>query len=44
MNLTKEKYEQIVNEAIKSLPDKFKKKLHNVAIFIEDYPTKNQLK
>ena len=44
MFIHREQFEQLVNETIDSLPKKFKDKLHNVAIFIEDYPTKQQLK
>ena len=44
MNILREQFEQLVNEAIDSLPKQFKNKLHNIAIFIEDYPTKQQLK
>ena len=42
MNISKEQFEQLVNEAIDSLPKKFKDKLHNIAIFIKDYPAKQQ--
>jgi len=44
MKISKEKFEQLVEEAVDSLPEKFKIKLHNVAIFIENYPSKEQLK
>lgn len=43
MKISREKFEQLVNEAMESLPEKFKSKLHNVAIFIEDYPSRQQL-
>ena len=43
MRINKEQFEQLVEEAIDSLPEKFKSKLYNVAIFVEDYPTKAQL-
>ncbi len=43
MKVSKEKFEKLVREALESLPEKFKSKLNNVAIFIEDYPTKEQL-
>jgi len=43
MKISREKFEQLVNKAVESLPEKFKNKLYNVAIFIEDYPTKAQL-
>ena len=44
MLLNKEEFENIVNEAIDDLPKKFKVKMHNVAVFIEDYATPAQLK
>jgi len=43
MNIPKEKFTKLVEEALDSLPDKFKKHVNNVAIFVEDYPTKEQL-
>jgi predicted Zn-dependent protease with MMP-like domain len=43
MNISREKFEKLVTEAIDSLPDKFRNKLNNVAIFVKDYPTKEQL-
>ena len=43
MRITREKFEKLVEEAMDSLPEKFKNKLNNVAIFVEDYPTKEQL-
>ena len=44
MNISNEKFEIIVAEAIDNLPDKFKKKLNNVAILVEDCPSAAQLK
>lgn len=43
MQISKKRFEQLVAEAIDSLPKKIKAKIHNVAIFVEDYPTKEQL-
>jgi predicted Zn-dependent protease with MMP-like domain len=43
MLISKEKFTKLVEEALDSLPEKFSDKLHNVAIFVEDYPTKEQL-
>lgn len=43
MRISKEQFEQLVVEAIDSLPEKIKDSMHNVAIFVEDYPTKAQL-
>jgi predicted Zn-dependent protease with MMP-like domain len=39
-----EKFEQLVNEGIKDIPQKFLDKLDNVVIVIEDNPTPEQLK
>lgn len=44
MNISNEKFERIVAEAIDNLPEKFKEKLHNVAILVEDIPSKEQSK
>jgi predicted Zn-dependent protease with MMP-like domain len=43
MRIDRNEFENFVGQAIESLPEKFKNKLHNVAIFIEDEPTKEQL-
>jgi len=43
MQITKQEFEKIVEQALESLPEKFKDKLHNVAIFAEDEPTDEQL-
>ena len=37
--MTQEKFEEIVSEGIKAIPEKFLKKLENVVIVIEDEPT-----
>jgi len=39
-----EKFEQLVNEGIKDIPQKFLDKLNNVGIVVEDNPTLEQLK
>jgi len=44
LNIEKRQFEQIVGRAIEALPDKFKSKINNVAIFVEDEPTEDQLK
>jgi len=44
MLLSKQEFVKIVEQALDDLPDKFKDKLHNVAIFAEDEPTSEQLK
>ena len=45
--MTRERFEKLVNEGIKAIPEKFLKKLDNVDIVIEDEPTpyqKNKIK
>lgn len=44
MTLSREKFEKLVNEGIKAIPERFLKKLSNVDIVIEDEPTPPQLK
>jgi len=44
MSISQEQFEDIVDEAIESLPDKFKDKMHNVAIMVEDWPSHAQLR
>lgn len=43
MILDKDQFEKIVSKAIDRLPEKFQKKMHNVVIMVEDFPTKEQL-
>lgn len=43
MRVSKEKFEKWVVEAIDSVPKKFKERIHNLAIFLEDYPSREQL-
>lgn len=42
--LERDKFEKIVGEGIKAIPEKFLRKLDNVAIVIEDEPTPAQKK
>ncbi|MFC1678330.1 metallopeptidase family protein [Patescibacteria group bacterium] len=44
MKISKDQFEKLVEEALDILPEKIKKSLNNVAIFVEDFPTKQQLK
>jgi predicted Zn-dependent protease with MMP-like domain len=44
MEVSKEQFELWVKEAIDNLPEKFLKKLNNVAFMVKDEPTKEQLK
>ncbi len=43
-SMTDERFEQLVSEGIDTIPEKFLKRLDNVAIVIADAPTKAQLK
>src|SRR3989338_1059792 len=43
MQINSQKFEKIVEETLASLPEKFKSKLNNVAIFAEDEPALEQL-
>jgi predicted Zn-dependent protease with MMP-like domain len=42
--LTREEFEKIVEEGLKAIPEKFLRKLSNVAIVVEDEPTPAQKK
>ena len=42
--MTREQFEKIVTEGIEAIPEKFLKKLKNVAIVIDDEPTPAQKK
>jgi len=44
MQINKQEFEKIVEQTLEGLPEKFKSKLNNVAVFIEDGPTDEQLK
>jgi predicted Zn-dependent protease with MMP-like domain len=44
MQISKKQFEQLVAEAIDDLPEKFQKWINNLAIFIEDQPSRAQLK
>ncbi len=44
MQVSKEQFEKWVAEAIDNVPEKFQKRINNLAFFVEDYPTKEQLK
>ncbi|OGI26280.1 MAG: hypothetical protein A3J76_04580 [Candidatus Moranbacteria bacterium RBG_13_45_13] len=44
MQVSKKKFEKWVAEAVGSVPEKFRERIHNLAIFLEDYPTKEQLR
>jgi len=42
--MKREEFEQLVNEGVKAIPQKFLEKLSNVDVVIEDEPTPEQLK
>ncbi|MCD4761969.1 metallopeptidase family protein [bacterium] len=43
MNITREQFEEVVSKAMDDLPDKLKQKINNLAVFVEDFPTNDQL-
>jgi len=42
VRLTREKFQQLVEEAFKNIPKKYLRKIDNVAILVEDYPPPGQ--
>lgn len=44
MRVSKEQFEKWVAEAVSSVPEKFQRRINNLAFFIENVPTKEQLK
>lgn len=44
MQVSKTQFEKWVAEAIDNVPEKFQGRIHNLAFFVEDYPTSGQLK
>ena len=44
MLISNEQFDRLVGQAIDELPEKFRQRLNNVAIFVEDFPTSVQLK
>lgn len=43
MQVSKAKFEKWFAEAVESLPEKFRERMNNLAFFVEDYPTGEQL-
>lgn len=43
LNINKQEFEKIVEQTLESLPEKFGRRLNNVAIFAEDEATDEQL-
>jgi len=44
MKVTEKEFEELVTEAINSLPEKFKKRMENIAIAIEELPSQELLR
>lgn len=44
LNITKLEFEKIIEQTLNSLPEKFQKKLNNVAIFAKEEPDEEQIK
>lgn len=44
MRLGPEEFEQLVEQALELLPDDIRQKLDNVALVVEDYPSRHQLR
>ena len=42
MKLTRDRFQQLVQEAMKAIPRKYLKQIKNVAILVEDYPPPEQ--
>jgi len=40
LRMTREEFEQVVQQAIAEIPDDFSKKIENVEVRVEDYPSK----
>jgi predicted Zn-dependent protease with MMP-like domain len=43
MKITREKFEKLVADAIDSLPENIKTHMNNIAVFVEDWPSREQL-
>ncbi|MCX6761254.1 MAG: metallopeptidase family protein [Candidatus Moranbacteria bacterium] len=44
MQIPKQQFEKLVAQAIDGVPEKFREWINNLAFFVEDYPTEEQLK
>lgn len=42
MNISRERFQQLVEEAMKNIPRRYLKQIRNVAILVEDYPPPGQ--
>lgn len=43
MHISKQQFEKYVAEALDDLPEKFQKHINNLAVFVEDYPSRQQM-
>ena len=43
MKVTEEEFEELVTEAISTLPEKFRERMENIAVVIEDLPSRELL-
>lgn len=41
--MERERFEELVAEAVESLPEKFREALENIAVLVADWPTREQL-
>jgi predicted Zn-dependent protease with MMP-like domain len=44
MQVSKVQFEKWVAEALDSVPEKFQKRIHNLAFFVEDFPSREQIR
>lgn len=44
MKVSKDQFEKWVAEAIENVPEKFQKRINNLAFFVEDFPTREQFR
>ncbi len=43
MRITEKEFEELVTEALSTLPEKFREKMENIAVVVEDYPSRKLL-
>lgn len=44
MRLSSDEFDQLVSDALASLPEEIAEKLENVSVIVEDYPSREQLR
>src|SRR5947208_2206903 len=42
--MDREAFEKLIDEAIRELPEDFRKRMENVAVIVEDYPSRDLIK